>query len=242
MRIALLVCLACLSLLARGAPVPLTLTYTGNLGGLLELQTPVEQQTQGGATQPDQNLWVTNPTGTPWDIDDRHLVTDKGYLDPGQSASFTEYMVADWANTHILGIEVTSERSSDLFTASVRVDDAAGTVVTITSTLPHVVNGIHGKFADTMTALFSFFYWQNSPKLVPIPNSGFGGIGRVLAITWTVTNTDSHRITLTAARSIVSGQLSIYMNYWCPEGNPFLNSQHVFGETSYAWCQAASVQ
>jgi hypothetical protein len=213
-------------------PLQLTTTTVG-------LQNPVEQQTQGGATQPDTNLWVVNNTAYAWDYDDQVYGNNFGYLDAGATASVTRYVIADWIS-HILGMSAYSNDNGAAFRLQITATDGVGTSVTVTSA-PPVLTG-SGRFASmwAQVALFSFFYPQNSLKLSPIPNSGFGGIGRVLTVTYRITNTGSKRIKVTVPNHGVHPYF--YMNNWCPEGNPFSIGHSVSGDPSYAWCQAALVE
>lgn len=76
---------------------------------------PVEQQTPGGATQPDESLWVRNPTkddGTAacaWDSDDRLLAAlgAGALLRPGETATATFCVFADWT-THGVALRVST--------------------------------------------------------------------------------------------------------------------------------------
>ena len=221
-------------------PQPLVLTTTGT-SYTTSIQSPVEQQTQGGATQPDQSLWVVNNTGLVWDFDDEITKSDTGYLDPGASVTFTEQIwVADWT-PHITGIEAIAYGTVANFEVSVQVDDGLGTVLSVVSK-PPVTTGT-GKFKNTRAYVaVSEFYSRTSPKLYPIPNSGYGGFGRIITATWTVHSKDSKRITLYVTRQTESQQGS-HVGYWClPDDYPWaVDSQHINGDPSLGWCNAASV-
>jgi hypothetical protein len=61
-----------------------------------DTQEPVEQQTPGGALQPDRSLWVLNPTGCAWDPDDsRSAGGVNSVLDAGASASGVRCEIVD---------------------------------------------------------------------------------------------------------------------------------------------------
>jgi len=235
MRQLVLSLISTVALFAAGTP-PLVLSATGNYGSTIQIQQPVEQQTQGGSTQPDQSLWVVNNTRVPWDTDDIREIDNSGYLDPGQSSTFTENaLVADWVN-HIVAIEATSQTKSANFIVSARLDDGLGTNILATSR-PATLIAQSTMYAAV--AIFSQVYQQSSSKLSAIPNSGFGGIGRMLTVTWTVTNNGARRITLSVHHMAES---QYHLSYWCPEGNPFnIANQHVTGDPSFAWCQAATI-
>ena len=76
--------------------VPLLLAATFGPWENEVTQQPVEQQTPGGDTQPDQSLWVVNNTGCAWDADDRRST---GFLDgviaAGETATGTRCVIAD---------------------------------------------------------------------------------------------------------------------------------------------------
>jgi hypothetical protein len=68
-----------------------------------DLQAPVEQQTPGGATQKDRNLWVVNRTECVWDADDKISGALFGRrLPPGESASMSICIIGDWTG-HLIG-------------------------------------------------------------------------------------------------------------------------------------------
>src|SRR5512139_3021122 len=89
-------------------------------------QTPVEQQTPGGATQPDRNLWIVNPTigeqgeAAIWDADDAVRFAASGVWEPGQSASISQRVYADWRE-HDTAIRLSANRGSPSLRASVEV-------------------------------------------------------------------------------------------------------------------------
>ena len=58
----------------------------------------VEQQTIGGATQPDPALWVVNRTGCVWDPDEQMVYSLMGrWIQPGETVSVTTCIVGDWS-------------------------------------------------------------------------------------------------------------------------------------------------
>jgi hypothetical protein len=132
-------------------------------------QTLVEQQTPGGAAQPDPALWVTNPTRCVWDADDYQTFQFGGLLDPGRSASITTCLVADW-NEHISR----AYWASDGLDVTVQVDGVT-------------VSG------DTVACVLGPDYDHGSPLLPPVEGSN-GGVGLVTQVTFTVTNTSGKRV------------------------------------------------
>lgn len=226
-----------------GGPIQLQLTANGS-GSSATLQNPVEQQTQGGATQQDQSLWVVNNTGLPWDVDDYWSRTDQGYIDPGVSVSRTEYFyVADW-QFHQSGIEATTTTKGALFSVQLTLDDEIGTRITVTNDQPVYLSSALPKDRVTYArvAIVGPTYTQTSSKLLPIPNSGIGGVGRFIKATWTVKNLDSKRITFSVTRVINSIIYESWSPRFCPQGPPYaLSGQWVTGDPSFGWCQATAV-
>lgn len=227
-------------------PAPLQLTAFGSDGGKwYPVQNLVEQQTPGGTLQPDQNLWVVNNTNLPWDIDDEHWANDSGDLDPGQSVSYTERMIADFGDSHFLALEAYSTDRRASFEVSIRSNDGVGTNIYVVSKVPQPLKSLSKVIYITKVALFKQQYTVGSSKLLPIPNSGAGGVGRDLEITYTVTNKGASRIDLTVLeRGIHMGQLGSTIGRWCPEGYPYesVPNQRVIGDPSYAWCNASLIQ
>ena len=83
--------------------------------GQRNTQTPVEQQTPGGALQPDPSLWVVNPftNACVWDADDKMNMTGFGDLAPGESVENHECLLADWI-IHLYNVQVYAQgRGSD---------------------------------------------------------------------------------------------------------------------------------
>jgi hypothetical protein len=73
---------------------------------------PIEQQTPGGATQPDQSLWVVNPTDCVWDPDDHIEWRGFGDLEAGGSDGASGCILGDW-KAHVTSVNVVS-RSPNL--------------------------------------------------------------------------------------------------------------------------------
>jgi hypothetical protein len=129
-----------------------------------QTQTPVEQQTVGGANQPDPALWVVNPTRCVWDSDDTFGFQFYGALEPGQSASISTCLVGDW-HEHISRVYW----ASDGLDVTVRV---AGTAAA----------------GDTGACVLGPDYDHETTKLPPVEGSN-GGVGVATEVTFTATNT-----------------------------------------------------
>jgi len=141
-------------------------------------QQPVEQQTEGGATQPDHSLWVVNNTGCAWDADDSRYTGDTdGTLAAGATASGSRCVISDDVEHGVylsinspspnLVVSMTYAPQGYSFTASPRVE---------------------GNRYRYELCVEGVDYDASSPDLQPIPNSGVGGEGVVTTITYSVRN------------------------------------------------------
>ena len=126
-----------------------------------ERQTPVEQWTPGGATQPDPALWVVNPTGCIWDPDDDELWHGNGDLAPGATTSKSVCIVGDNI-AHGVFIQMIS-RSPNLV-VTLRLGPHTFNVTPVPSGRDYRYNGC---FAGPD-------YDAQSPALVPIEGSNGG--------------------------------------------------------------------
>ena len=135
----------------------------------LSHHTPVEQQTPGGASQPDESLWVTNPTSCVWDADDYERFVFSGVLAAGASMSLTRCVIGDWI-AHLASIVSYDAGVS----VSVEFDSVAVTGASAAC--------IAGPDFD-----------YGSPTLSLIEGSN-GGVGSVMVVTFTVTNTLGRKV------------------------------------------------
>lgn len=145
------------------------------------IQQPVEQQTLGGCLQPDESLWVVNPTECPWDADDQVHYYIHGRLWPGKSYGITSCVIADW-HTHLVSVNA-SWRGKTTLRFTVRVGDQ-----------------VYARTSDTGAVSLcaqSPEYDHGSPLLPPVEGSN-GGVGIMLPVTWTVENIGSR-----SARDVV---------------------------------------
>lgn len=183
-----LAALGALALLMMGmSPAQRPQSHTS--GGVL--QTPVEQQTPGGASQPDRSLWVVNPfrdIGALWDADDHW--TESGYdprLVSGEQLTETGWVVGD-SFPHVWRVTFQGQQGR---TYSWGISAGALT--------------LSGVGADATTLCV----WgpdydapvEDNPFLFPIPDSN-GGVGVLTPIQAVLWNTDSRaqkdaRLTLT---------------------------------------------
>jgi hypothetical protein len=161
-----------------------------------DYQTPVEQQTPGGATQPDHSLWVTNPTiGSTapciWDADDELNLFFGGVLAAGATYSYTTCLFGDWTG-HVIGVKANASG----VTASVSIDGL------VTVAAPGCIIGPdHDR--------------QDYPGFRPVTGSG-GGIAVPHTITWTVTNPTGRKLGHAGAEGTVQGWTNYAVGYWCP--------------------------
>ncbi len=148
-------------------------------------QQPVEQQTLGGASQPDKSLWVINNTGCLWDADDNWYASAGGPLEPGQQFSIQSCIIGDWtAHTSIL--HMSAERGAE-FEVTISIPEI-GFSVTEPSVFYRQDGSIHAANRAKLCVQGPDFS-RDSSMLRPIPNSGYGGVGNPLTIVFTVTNT-----------------------------------------------------
>lgn len=187
---------------------------------------PVEQQTpclsdgtHCGATNPDQSVWVVNPTipegdGPPpcaWDIDDKLFGGLQGQIPAGQTISATLFCVyADWS-MHLAALDLT--RNPELH-GSVTLDGFA--------TLD-VRGGGRGCIAGPDYRLerrgagtpLNGSGWVYSPILGPVPDSN-GGVARLVTITYSITNPTSRQVRSADARAAVAhAGFAGHSGNWC---------------------------
>lgn len=149
-----------------------------------DTQQPVEQQTQGGETQPDRSLWVINNTGCAWDADDSRSAGDTdGTIAPGSTAVGTKCLVADW-DAHAFYVNINS-RSPDLV-VEMRFGPQ-GFVVRA----PARASGNRYVYE---ACVWGPSYDRSSPDLQPTPNSGYGGVGVMTVITVSVHNPSTRTV------------------------------------------------
>lgn len=150
--------------------------------GQLQLQQPVEQQTPGwslpcpagyvGDCSQDRSLWVTNPTGCIWDVDDNGDLDWDGDLIASAQTSVTACVVEDW-RVHPLSFGVNAH--SDLLDATVCVGSDCHTLV------PFRVNA--------NTSGYEFCVVASSLGLpLPLVEGSNGGIGALTTFVFTVRN------------------------------------------------------
>ena len=158
------------------------------------LNQPVEQQTPGGATQPDQSLWVTNPTECVWDADDEVLYRASGELTGTVGASHC--IVGDW-KAHLVSVTMIAT-SPDL---DVRVglsgDGLSFEAVAVRTALPQ-------KKWRYEACLYGPDYDQSHP--LPMVAGSNGGVGEM----WTgsVSITATRRVREVAASFRVGAEQS----------------------------------
>jgi hypothetical protein len=149
----------------------------------MQIQQPVEQQTEGGATQPDPALWVVNNTGCIWDADDRYDFDGTGKLSPGEVATTETCLVADWQQ-HLLGLGAWAKGNSQ-FRLTVTV--GGWTHTTVSQDAPK-------RAQSEALCMFSPDYDVGSELLQPIPDSGVGGVGLVYPVTFVIENIGSRNL------------------------------------------------
>ena len=159
----------------------------------VQLQRPVENQTDGQYLVYDPALWVVNPTPCAWDTDDRIEIRALGDLDPGRSWSTTACVIAD-NFVHALTGNVGANRDG------VTVDVAIAPTGKATNAGPDRLDP--NTYQSSVCLATNWYAWDD-PILQPIPGSDGGdggrvGIGTELTITWTITNTGRQRAAVDA--------------------------------------------
>lgn len=151
------------------------------LGGF-DFQTPVEQQTAGGATQPDRDLWVVNPfvPDRAWDADDHYgrQTVDPAQL-PGEVVSETVGIVGD-ATDHVIRVRFQGQNGRTFgwtVTATPGPDGSPALVLSGTFQQAKTVCLIGAKYQRPL---------DSNPLLSPIPVSN-GGVGVLVDVTGSVT-------------------------------------------------------
>ena len=141
-------------------------------------QQPVEQQTQGGDTQPDHSLWVVNNTTCAWDADDAWFTGGlNGVLAGGETATVSRCVVADW-RSHGIALSVNAPAANLVVEISFSPQGYVFRAVPVLSGNRYVY----------LVCADGPQYDRSSPTLQPIPNSGFGGVGVVTTVTARLTN------------------------------------------------------
>lgn len=155
-------------------------------------QQPVEQQTPGGATQPDHSLWVTNPTGCAWDADDNRST---GFTDSvvaaGETTTATKCVIVDGTG-HAVWFHVIS-RSPNLV-SEIRFEPQGF----VFRPNPTPVPGLNGYFEYFTCTLGPEYDESAIPGLPEIAGSN-GGHGELTTITASITNPTTHAARKTGA-------------------------------------------
>ena len=172
--------------------MPLLLAATFGPWEFEDTQNPVEQQTQGGATQPDHSLWVVNNTGCAWDADDsRSTGFTNSVLAAGETTTATKCLIVD-GRDHGVWFHVIS-RSARLI-AEIRFDPQG--FVFRGNAVP--VAGLNGYFEYFVCALGPK-YDQSAVPTLPVIEGSNGGHGEFSTITVSITNPTRHAVRKTGS-------------------------------------------
>ena len=155
------------------------------------LQQPVEQQTPGGATQPDRSLWVTNPTPCAWDPDDIITGLFTGVIAKGQTVTHSECVILDTQN-HLIGLSVGAGLSGWISVGTPAGDTTGGSL---------------GAGACLLTPEYG------DPQYLALPEIGAGHGDRV-SVTWSVTNVSGHRLGKAIAITTIGPARSDWRAHW----------------------------
>lgn len=155
-----------------------------------DYQNPVEQQTPGGALQPDRSLWVVNSTPCIWDADDEINLIFGGTLLAGASYTYTTCLIADWTG-HLIGVR----SGNPNIAASVAVD---------------------GVVSVTQGCIVGPEYERDAyAGFVAIEGSN-GGVGVRHTVAWTITNLTGRRLHRVSAEGAIELHTGAAAAYWCP--------------------------
>ena len=156
-----------------------------------DTQNPVEQQTQGGATQPDHSLWVVNNTGCVWDADDSRSM---GFLDStlaaGETVSGSKCYIADWQDRQFY-VNAFSKSPDLVVTLEVQ---PLGFAFTLIPSFDSAVRRYRYEMCFRQAD-----YDRDYPNFQPIPDSGFGGVGVPQTITVSIRNPTNRTVRSTSA-------------------------------------------
>lgn len=170
----------------------------------------VEQQTPGGATQPDPDLWVINRTGCLWDADDHLNVQSAGRLTTAYTQ--TECVIADGTN-HLVALVVTvkNKPTPDVL-ASIHFtrNDTPWNLDVQSSVL--APRDRH--FSEIRLCTFTPEYDNDDPTYDLIPDSN-GGIGWPTDVEFTVEGSAK----ALSMRVAIVGDSSTNVARWCPHLN-----------------------
>jgi len=155
------------------------------------LQQPVEQQTPGGATQPDRSLWVVNPTPCAWDPDDIITGMFTGVIAKGQTVTHSECVILDTQN-HLVGLSVGAGLSG-----WISVGTPTGATI--------------GGSLEAGACLLTPEY--GDPQHLALPEIGAGHGDRV-SVTWSVTNVSGHRLGKAIAITTIGPTRSDWRANW----------------------------
>ena len=175
-----------------------------------ELIAPlVEQQTPGGATQPDPSLWVINTTGgCVWDADDFVTVQYAGTLEDSFTA--TECIIADWTNHLVAMVVVVKGKPAPSLTASIHFTrDGAGVDASSSELIPR-----DRHWSEIRFCTFSNEYDNDDPTHEPVGD----GVGWPTDVEFTVVNNGDKRIRDVSVRTIISSDSNRDIARWCPGG------------------------
>ena len=148
------------------------------------IQNPVEQQTVGGATQPNKALWITNTLERVWDADDQIGAYWTGSLEPGEEFRTSALMVCDWA-THVASFNGQAEKGA-ILQASMEV---TGLPQLYHLAIPSKTSGRYETFKGCILGP----WYDNQAPFVLIPGSN-GGVGHEVVVTWVLKNTGTRPI------------------------------------------------
>jgi hypothetical protein len=163
----------------------------------------VEQQTPGGALADCALVQcVVNPTDPfcVWDADESIETRGTGWLQPGESTTWTSCVIADWVN-HLVYVTGAAGRHGQI-------------TATITADNPHLSGSVTVSGPEVAACLFPSEYDRNTPLLSEIPESN-GGVGQYTPVTVTITNIGARRTDASVSVGIRAAYQISWIELYC---------------------------
>lgn len=213
----LLLCAALFTLVVTAAPAAGS-TFNWGLSSNVQIDQPVEQQTpwiaDGGDGQAwwpnDTSLWVTNPTGCAWDVDDHWQLFADGALAAGVPVTYQFCSIVETTSiwTTIYGNQNWWSFPKRLAGVSVRTRSPDLTVEVCLSDCVQVPRYPDGRGYEYRGCLIRALP-VGGPSIIEVPGSN-GGLGAVTQGTFRVTATKKTSATSIAVVSGGFGDWSVY--------------------------------
>jgi hypothetical protein len=182
---------------------------------------PVEQQTSGGATQPDQSLWIINPASYIWDADDRVKLIGDSTLYSQSEAIYAESIIADNCG-HLVGIDVnasTSDLTVQIQMSGMGLDTTNEVIETyrdlVIEAFPVKVDKRSFRY---VACAYGSKFDKNFINYLPIIENSNGGRGFIWEVRFIIRNGTNKTIRHISAQAVISPLYSFAQDQFCPTG------------------------